>query len=245
MKKIINQALIGIFFFISGCVFSQKNTVFNNWYKINNKEFIGYMHCIVTDNSSTYSISTEMKIKEGKDEVFFLNMESENLKDTYLTLDSFRLETNEKPELGIVIVLKGNIEKQEDSLVWNITGNIAEYKKLSKVTSYPTVDYFSLLFLLSQLTYNEEGRLLSFDSMETDELNYKENHYIEYKGIESIFINNRKIKAKKVIIRGGGIAGSTYWLDENNQVVKMAIDDSEDMVYIKCEEKDIDFNLYK
>ena len=68
-----------------------------------------------------------------------------------------------------------------------------------------------------------------------EELHYKPTHQIEYLKDEIIQIGKNKINAKRVIHTGERIMGSTYWLDQNNQIVKFAMDDYK--MYTKTPER--------
>jgi len=227
---------------VSSSVFSQGKQVFEAWYTyIQEDSFDGYMHLIAIENRDSYNLSVQLKVKTADNELIFYDMATTNLKDEYLTVKKFSAKMNGEGGER-VFGFNGEIEKEDDMLKWKIT-NKENLKNISIETKYPTVDYFSMFYLLSKLDYSEKGRILSYNSMETSELNYKENHHVDYLEDEIIDVEGEKIKTKKITINGDGIGESTYWLNEKNELVKAAVDNYKIMQ--KCKKEDIDFALYK
>jgi len=232
------------------CSFSQEKLLMDNWYKYENERFIGlhskpdtvikthgYIHYVVTEDSLYYNISTETRIRKNE-KVVFWEMESKNLKDSFLTIKSFILKSND--DKNDVYTIAGAVEKKADSLIWNITG----IKTCILTTHYPTVDNFSLQFLMSKLNYQQYGKIIEFDLMNVHDLRCKKEEYLVYKIQEKIRIGDKLITAKKILhsYEGGSNHGCS-WLDESNNPVKILIGESKSETI--CKKEDINFSLFK
>lgn len=219
------------------CSFSQTRLVMDEWYKYTAK-YTGYMHYVVHEDSSHYYISSDIKLKV-EDEVIFFNVQSVNHKDKYLTVKELSMKTNGEGG-SIVYDIHGTVTRQGDSLFWDFSGE--NVRRRQKKTKYPTVNFFDTFFLLTTLDYSQKGRLLEYNSMETDELHYKENEYIDYVEDSVMVVDDREVRVRKVTINGDAIGESTFWLDENNRLIKISIDNYKDQE--RCKKEDIDFNIF-
>jgi hypothetical protein len=197
------------------------------------------MHYVVQEDSSNYYISTDLKLKTEDGEIIFFNIKSVNDKDKYLTVKKLSMETN--GERGSEVCdIHGTVTWQNDLLFWNFSGENTRH--IQKETKYPTVNFFDIFFLLTRLDYSRMGRLLEYNSMETDEFNYKEGHYIDYVENSVLEIDKEELRLRKVIINGDGIGESSYWLDENNRLIKISIDNYKNIV--RCKKENIDFDVF-
>lgn len=243
MNKLLYTTLLffHVFVLFPLSISSQDKLVSESWYTYESEDdFKGYMHFQIMQDNDLYYIATQARVKTD-DGIIIFDMKSTNLKDKYLTIKDFSFHTNGEGG-DRMYRINGIVDRVGDSLVWNVSGE-GGLREITKVTEYPTVDFFSMFFLLTKLDYSKKGRILLFNSMETDELNYKKNHYVDYLEDEVLTIKGKKINTKKLIIDGDGIGESTYWIDEKNDLVKAAIDNYKIMT--KCNKEDIDFDLYE
>jgi hypothetical protein len=240
MKKIISILFLCILFPLS--MFAQKELAADNWYTFEAGErYKGYMHQKVEMDAEFYYITTTSKLKTKDGEVFMVDMNAVHAIDKYLTMQSFNADVI---DAGFQYQVDGTVEQENDSLIWSIVATTDGEPNIEKTetTASSTVDFFSRYFLLTQLDYTETGRILSFNSMETDELNYKENHYIDYVGDEVLIIEGQPVNTKKLTCNGYGSRESTYWLTEDKQLVKVLLDGYK--VITKCKKEDIDAKLF-
>lgn len=82
----------------------------------------------------------------------------------------------------------------------------------------------ALLRIVSLLP-REKGLRVSFPFwLESAELNLKKDHLIECRGPDPITIGGRTVKCTKYAHSGGGITGSTLWVDEEGLLQRILVD---------------------
>lgn len=213
-----------IFFFLLciclGQAYSQ-TTVMDNWYKSQEKNtFINY---VVTKTDSTFSIKLKAITEEDSGRrQFTITINNENNK--YLTAKSFNISADDFKNKNFKD-FSGSIERKNDSLLWKMNDK-------RRFTDTITIDNLSLWYLITTLPTAKTGRLLDFSSMEILEFNYKENHHLDYIADEILNIQNKKINTKKITQNGNGIGESSFWLDENNRLVQIAVDNKQPIILI-------------
>jgi len=162
-----------------------------------------------------------------------------NDNDLFLTSKSFHIKgTADDQSDSKEFKFSGVITQHNDELHWELKDNDDII-----ITKKPTIVDWNLYHILTTLDYSKKGKILEFNSMEISELNYKENHYLEYTKDEVITINGKEILTKKIIQNGDGIGESSYYLDAQNNLVKISIDNYKN--YIKCKKEDIDFAYFE
>ncbi len=231
MKNIITLFTL----LMSLSTFAQNQT--ESWYKIGNERFSGYFHYAIQEDSISINTSLNFKFKIEKDLLYY-DAKLINSKDSFLTVKSFFIKgtTDDLPNPD-EFTISGTVDSTEEFLSWKVDGD-KEFK-----TKQATIADWNLFYVLTTLDYSKKGIILEFNSIEISELNYEENRYLEYVADERILINNKEVLAKKITNTGEGIVGSTYWLDAENRLVKISIDNRKN--YILCNKEDIDFEKYK
>lgn len=213
--------------------FSQK-TIIDNYYQ-SEKDKNNFLNYKVVETNSEYSITLN---SSSKDNSMSFNLRSNTKKNALKTLKScvFSLmqSRNDSKE---TIKMYVNVEEKNDSLIWTMKN---ENRIKSKHSTNNTIDNITLWFILTTLNMENKGRILEFNSMETIELNYKENHHLDYVADETLNINGKEIKTKKITQNGDGIRESTYWVDQNNKLVKISIDNYKNLIL--CSKEDISKN---
>lgn len=232
MKKIISLVTL----LISLCSYGQINT--ESWYKIEMRGGKGYLHYRIQEDS--LSINTTLNFKFKVDEgLMYYEAKMISDKDPFLTIKSFTIEgTTDNPSSSDTFTISGTVTKSDDELHWDINNSDSK-----KVTKNNTIADWNLYYVLTTLDYSAKGKILEFNSIEISEVNYKENHFLEYTGDEIVVIDNKEVLAKKITHNGDGIGESSYYLDSKNNLIKISIDNSKN--YIKCNKEDIDFTYFK
>lgn len=214
-----------------------------SWYNLDIEDLEGYFHVLVEETPNALLSTFEIKIKVDG-EIISYTTEVNSKKDLYLTVNSFTTKnirnTNSKMHENVTT---GKVTKVGDDLKWIIDQENITHEKSIMETKQPTVIDWDLFYILTQLDYSKKGRILDFNSMEISELNYKEDHHLDYIGDETITIKGKKILVKKVTHNGGRIGESTYWIDAHNNLVKASIDNRKH--FIKCTKEEIDFSPFK
>lgn len=216
-------------------------TKMDSWFKFKNESVEGYLHYKVEEDSMFTTTFVDSKFKRG-DGVMCYAAIIKNKKDSLMTVESFEITgTTDDIHNPQQIKFAGHLRSKEDAQVW--TAKVNDGNALEIETQYPTIANWNLFYLMTLLDYSKTGRILEFNSMELPELNYKKNHYLEYLEDEEILINGNKIQARKITHNGDRSGESTYWLDMNNKLVKISIDNRKN--FEKCKKEDIELDKYK
>lgn len=227
-----------LFFFIFSITFTTfGQTKIDNWYKVEIDEYKGYFNYSVEENSDSIQTSFDFKLKI-KDRLYFYKAKLNNQNDSFFSVKSFVLEGTTDNRIPTTYTISGTVSSDEIYSYWKVPEINYE-----KTTKQPTVVDWNLFPILTTLDYSKKGIILKFNSMEISELNYKENHYLEYLSDETILIDGKKIKARKITHNGDGIGESTYWVDFDNNLIKISIDNYKN--YTKCKKEDINFKELK
>lgn len=209
------------------------------WYKTEIKDYKGYLHYTVNEDSLLYKTEVDFRIKVDSS-LFYHNIKINSEKDSFLTVKSFKLRgTTDNFPNPDEFTLSVNVTKDNDYLYWKAN----ERDDVTIETMRPTVADMNLFYVITKLDYSKKGTILEFNLIEISELNYKEKHILEYKEDEMLLINNKEILTKKITHNGEGIRESTYWLDSENNLIKISIDNYKN--YIKCNKEDINLQYYK
>lgn len=230
------KTLTTIFFLSLGFSnFAQKIT--DNWYKIESEDFKGYMHYVVEEDFISYKTMLDLKIKVEKKLIVY-NANIESNKDSLMSVKSFVINGTTDDRIPEPFTFSGTVNSEEEYSYWNI--NEGEEQRITK---NPTIADWNLFQVLTTLNYKQKGKILEFNAMEISELNYKENHYLEYVEDEVLKINGKDVEARKITHNGDRIGETTYWVDFDNKLVKISIDNEKN--YTKCEQKDINFKYFE
>lgn len=221
---------------VSLTVFGQ--TKLDNWYKVEIDEYQGYFNYSVEENPNSILTSFVFKLKIDENLLYY-KAKLTNEKDSFLTVKSFDLEgTTDNLRNPEIYTIAGTVTSADEYLYWK-----APAINYSKTTKQPTIVDWNLFHVMTTLDYSKKGIILEFNSMEISELNYKENHTLEYVSDEIIEIEGKKVKARKITHTGDRIGESTYWVDFDNNLVKISIDNSKN--FIKCKKEAINLEEYK
>jgi len=230
MKNIVLYIVILTTFFS----YSQ-TTIIDNWYKSDKPdEQNAFFNYKVIETDSSYITSIESKA-EKKGVKYSFNGIIKNKKDEFKTTKSFSfnntINDNGKEKKQ---ALAGFVENKNDSLLWVLEFND---RKKSRYSDSQVISNLTLWHVLTTLNLDKKGRLLDFNSMEITELNYKKNHHLDYVDDEVLVINGKEINTKKVTQNGDGIRESTFWLDNENRLVKISIDNYKTLII--CDDAEI------
>ena len=198
----------------------------NDWYKVDISPYKGYMNYQVLQINDTLITKASLQIRKENDKINY-EIKLTNLNDSILTPIDYDVKLFEG---GMHYEINGRVNRTNYEFEWE--NNINE--KLLK-TSNNTLTSINLFYFVTKQNYKKKGIIKRFNSLEIEELHYKQTDQIEYLKDEIIQIGKNKINAKRVIHTGERIMGSTYWLDQNNQIVKFAMDDYK--MYTKTTER--------
>ncbi len=233
MRILIILFILNIF---STC-FGQTKT--DNWFKLKSNTVKGYLHYIIEEDSLSVYTTFEAKFKVDNTLLYY-KAQLNNKKDSFLTVKSFTLEgTTDDIHTQNKFKLTGIVNSDKKHSKWKVRTN---KRSREFETKQQTIVDWNLFHFLTLLNYSEKGKIIKFNSMEISELNYKENHYLEYLEDETLFIDGKEILTRKITHNGEGIGESTYWLNFENKLIKISIDNKKN--YFRCDKKDINFKEF-
>lgn len=231
MKTFLTLLILNI------CFTSFAQEKIDNWFKVEIDEYKGYFNYSVEKSSENIVTNFDFKLKIDA-VLYFYKAELYNKNDLFLSVKSFVLEGTSDDKSPTTSTLSGTVTSDDTYSYWKVPES-----NYQKTTKQPTIVDWNLFYVLTTLDYSKKGVVLRFNSMEISELNYKENHYLEYVEDETIVIDGEKVKVRKIIHKGDRIQGSTYWVDFDNNLVKISIDNSKN--FTKCKKEAINFEIFK
>ncbi|WP_282630424.1 hypothetical protein [Empedobacter sedimenti] len=224
MKK-INNIIVYLLLLLPACTFSQK-IIQNDWYKVDISPYKGYMNYQVLQINDTLITKATLQIKKENDKINY-EIKLTNLNDSILTPIDYDIKLFED---GKHYEINGKVNRTNYEFEWlnNINEEVLK-------TSNNTFTSINLFYFVTKQNYKKKGIIKRFDSLEIEELHYKPIHQIEYIKDEVIQVGKNKINTKRIKHTGERIMGDTFWLDQNNQIIKFAMDDYK--MYIKTTER--------
>jgi hypothetical protein len=238
LKKIL--LLLGICSTLN--VVAQK-VVADDWYKIDIEGKKGYAHYLLKEDNDSLTLEIDFRVKlEFK--IYKLNIKSSHEKDAFLTTRHFNLKgTSDDREGDDVFSFSGYVERDGAEQIWH-----SHVLKAPFVAPYPTISFHCIHYVFKELLYEDyeaDGKLLTFNSVEVNELKLKSNHYIYYLGEDTTLkFNNKYVHTKKFQVNGNGIMESNYWLDiKSNKIIRVEMDGYK--IYTLCRKEEIDLKEFE